>query len=236
MTVHPSEWYTHFEMAEKEEATSTREKIIRILANRRNNTINELAEAVGINPISVRHHITKLEAEGMVDSSEERHGVGRPRRQYYLTQAGMELFPSRYLTLSSRLLEQLKETLPEKTLNELIRNLAGGMAQELTADIKIEGLDHAERIALLQSLLTSEGFTVEIRQEGDRVLIHETSCPYYHVGQEHHEVCMLDETLIHTILGTPVEQIQCMLDGDGLCTYEAPIIPLEEIGAIGGKA
>jgi DeoR family suf operon transcriptional repressor len=223
-------------MAKKEETISTREKIIRILANRRNNTINELAEAVGINPISVRHHITKLEAEGMVDSNEERHGVGRPRRKYFLTEAGMELFPSRYLTLSTRLLEQLKETLPEKALNEIIRKLAGGMAQELTADIQIEGLNHAERMALLQSLLTSEGFTVEIRQEGDRVLIHETSCPYYHVGQEHHEVCMLDETLIHTILGTPVEQIQCMLDGDGLCTYEAPIIPLEEIGAIGGKA
>lgn len=225
-----------FAMNEKEEGLSTRDKIIRILSSRRGSTINELAEAVEINPISVRHHITKLEAEGMVDSQEERHGVGRPRRQYFLTEAGMELFPSRYLSLSTRLLEQLKETLPEKSIDELIRKLAGGMAEDLTADIKMEALGFHERITLLQNLLTSEGFTVEIRQEGDRVLIHETSCPYYHVGQEHHEVCILDETLIHTILGTPVEQIQCVLDGDGLCTYEAPFIPLEEIDNPGVEA
>ena len=45
---------------------STREKILTSLVSQPRSTINELADAVGINAISVRHHLTSLEAEGLV--------------------------------------------------------------------------------------------------------------------------------------------------------------------------
>lgn len=208
---------------------STRENIIQILVTRQKCSINDLAEEVKINPISVRHHITRLEADGLVESAEERHGVGRPRRLYFLTPAGMELFPSRYLNLSNMLFEQIKKNIPKKTLTRLLRNMAEEMAQDLIADTRLEELNLDERLSLLQELLTNAGFTVKIEKHEDKILINETSCPYIHVGQEHHEVCILDKTLIHTILGTPVEQIRCMLDGDGHCTYEAPLISSYDI-------
>ena len=88
------------------ESKSTRERVLETLLSKKRCTINELAEAVDINPISVRHHITRLEADGLVNSAEERHGVGRPRRIYFLTESGMEQFPTRYLRLTMRLLEQ----------------------------------------------------------------------------------------------------------------------------------
>ena len=87
---------------------STREKVLQTMLSRQRCTINELAKAVDINPISVRHHIARLEAEGLVTSEEERHGVGRPRRLYFLTEHGIDHFPSRYLKLTIRLLEQLE--------------------------------------------------------------------------------------------------------------------------------
>jgi predicted ArsR family transcriptional regulator len=210
---------------------STREKILKIILNRQHCTIKELAEAVDINPISVRHHITRLNTDGLVNSKEERHGVGRPRRIYFLTDAGMELFPSRYLRLTNRLFDQLKENLPEETIEKLIRNMADGMADDLTADSKIDEVKEGDRLELLENLLTMEGFTVEITRQKDKVIIRETSCPYIHIGQDHPEVCILDETLIHKVLGTPVEQIKCMLDGDGYCTYEAALIPVSDIEA-----
>ena len=70
--------------------STTRDLVLKTLLTRQRCTINDLAEAVGINPISVRHHVTKLEAGGLVVSEEERHGVGRPRRLYFLTEKGME--------------------------------------------------------------------------------------------------------------------------------------------------
>jgi len=74
---------------------------------------------VDINPISVRHHINRLEADGLVTSEEERHGVGRPRRLYFLTEKGRERFPTRYIRLTMRLLEQLKEAMPQPMIAKL---------------------------------------------------------------------------------------------------------------------
>ena len=71
----------------------TREKILRRILAFPGSTINDLAQAVGINGISIRHHLTAMEAEGLVQSNEERHGVGRPRLTYSLTNKGVEQFP-----------------------------------------------------------------------------------------------------------------------------------------------
>ena len=110
--------------------SSTRELVLKTLLIKQRCTINDLAEAVGINPISVRHHVTKLEAASLVTSEEERHGVGRPRRHYFLTDAGMEHFPTRYLRLTTKLLAQLKENLPEKLVNEIFSNMASDLIAE----------------------------------------------------------------------------------------------------------
>ncbi len=104
------------------------------LLSRQRCTINDLAEAVEINPISVRHHIARLEAEGLVTSEEERHGVGRPRRLYFLTEGGLEHFPSRYMKLTIRLLEQLKGSMPDSMVRQLFTQMAEGMAAEVQAE------------------------------------------------------------------------------------------------------
>ena len=39
--------------------TSTRDKILQALLRKPRSTINDLAEVAGINPISVRHHLSK---------------------------------------------------------------------------------------------------------------------------------------------------------------------------------
>lgn len=206
---------------------STREKVLKTLLTRERCTINELAEAVDINPISVRHHITRLQADGLVDSAEERHGVGRPRRLYFLTENGREHFPTRYLRLTLRLLTQLKETLPAP----MVSTLFAQMAKELAAghEAELESLSMEERLDLVKELLTNEGFTVDWERQGDQFQIRESNCPYFHIGQNHPEVCSVDQTLISTVLSVPAEKIKCMLHGDSQCTYIVPnIISMEK--------
>jgi predicted ArsR family transcriptional regulator len=199
--------------------TSTRDNVLRTLLTRQRCTINELAEAVGINPISVRHHVTKLEAEGLVTSEEERHGVGRPRRLYFLTEEGMEQFPTRYLRLTVRLLEQLKETLPEPMVNELFTQVADDLVADYTSDLDLDGVPMEERLDIVKDLLKTEGFTMEWELQDDGYHIREVNCPYYHVGQNHPEVCSVDQTLISNMLDVPVHKVKCILDGDSYCTY-----------------
>jgi DeoR family suf operon transcriptional repressor len=209
-----------------DQAKSTRERVLQTLLIRERCTINELAIAVDINPISVRHHITKLQADGLVGSAEERHGVGRPRRLYFLTEEGRERFPTRYLRLTLRLLDQLKGTLPQP----MVTRLFAQMAENLAADYESEliGLPIEERLNIVTHLLSSEGFTVDWVRQGDTYQIRESNCPYYHIGQNHPEVCSVDQTLISTVLSVPAEKIKCMLQGDSNCTYMVPVTATTE--------
>lgn len=180
-------------------------------------TINELAKVVDINPISVRHHLLKLEVEGFVDSEESRHGVGRPHQVYFLTERGREQFPTRYIRLTLRLLEQLKEKVPQSFVQSLFTEMATDLAASYMGEI--QGLSFDERLDFVKLLLSSEGFNVEVEKKDNQYLLHETSCPYYQIGQNHPEVCVLDKTLISTLLAVPAEKVQCLLKGDSICSY-----------------
>jgi DeoR family suf operon transcriptional repressor len=208
---------------------STRERILQTLLVHPRSTINELAEAVGINAISVRHHLTSLQADGLVAAEEERHGVGRPRLVYLLTERGLEHFPTNYLRLTTRLLDQLKETLP----GPVVTNLFSKMAVDLAANYTQQAgtLNMEERLDLVKHLLAQEGFTVEWEKSGNQYQIHEITCPYYHVGQSHPEVCTVDQTIISTVLAIPAEKINCVLRGDAHCTYVIPSFATAEKSA-----
>lgn len=199
--------------------TGTRDLVLRTLLSQPKCTITELADKVGISPISVRHHIASLEAEGLIDSQDERHGVGRPRQVFFLTETGIEQFPTRYVRLTVRLLEHLKETMPEAMINTLFSEMAEDLARDLSEGTEMKNLTIQERLDLVKELLRREGFDIEWKQMGDGYEIHEASCPYYYVGQNHPEVCTVDQILISKVLSVPTEKVKCILNGDSSCTY-----------------
>jgi predicted ArsR family transcriptional regulator len=196
---------------------STKDRILQTLLRKPRITINEIAEAVGINAISVRHHLSNLEKEGLIAAEEERHGVGRPRLVYSLTQDGMERFPTKYLRLTTKLLAQMKETLPAPAVANLFSQVAEDMAQEYSQ--QVEGMSMEERLDFVKDMLAQEGFTVEWEKKGKEYQIHEISCPYYQIGVAHPEVCTVDQTLISKMLALPVSKVQCILNGGAHCTY-----------------
>lgn len=204
---------------------STREKILQTLLRAPRSTINELAEAVGINPISVRHHLTNLQMEGLVEAEEERHGVGRPRLVYLLTEDGLERFPTRYLRLTTRLLSQMKEKLPGAVVGELFKDVATGLADQHEESLR--GLGVEDRLDLVKTLLAEEGFVVEWEKKDDEYHIHEITCPYLQVGQQHPEICAVDETLISRMLAVPANKIRCILSGASHCTYVVKAEPVK---------
>jgi predicted ArsR family transcriptional regulator len=196
---------------------STKDRILQTLLRKPKSTINEIAEAVGINAISVRHHLSNLEKEGLISAEEERHGVGRPRLMYSLTLDGMERFPTKYLRLTTKLLAQMKETMPAPAVAKLFSQVAEEMASDVSEQIK--GLSMEERLDFVKEMLAQEGFTVEWEKKGTEYQIHEISCPYYQIGIAHPEVCTVDQTLISKMLALPANKVQCILDGAAHCTY-----------------
>jgi predicted ArsR family transcriptional regulator len=137
-----------------------------------------------------------------------------------LTDNGREHFPTRYLRLTLRLLEQLKGTVPQPTVNKLFVQIAEDMAASHASELA--GLAVDEKLNLVKKILTNEGFTIDWERQGDYYQIRESNCPYFHVGQNHPEICSVDQTLISTVLAVPAEKIQCMLHGDAHCTFIVP--------------
>ncbi|NIM92492.1 MAG: ArsR family transcriptional regulator [Anaerolineales bacterium] len=197
--------------------SSTKDTILKTLRVQGKCTISELAESAQVSPVSVRHHLAGLQADGLVNVEEARHGVGRPHYLYSLTDKGMELFPMRYYRLTNRILEELKGTLPDETIQELFTGVATTMAESYSA--QLEGLPMEERLIGLHELLREEGFETEIEQKDDQLLIHELSCPYFRIGKSHPEVCTIDQEFIANALSVPVERVTCLLDGDHHCTF-----------------
>ena len=196
---------------------STKDRILQTLLRKPKITINDLAAAVGINAISVRHHLTNLQMEGLISAEEERHGVGRPRLVYSLTEDGMERFPTKYLRLTTRLLTQMKDSMPGPVVAQLFSQIAEDMASEYSS--QIQGMSMEERLDLVKEMLAQEGFTVEWEKKGNDYQIHEITCPYYQIGVAHPEVCTVDQTLISKMLALPASKVQCILDGGAHCTY-----------------
>jgi DeoR family suf operon transcriptional repressor len=199
--------------------TGTRDLVLRTLLIQPRSTIVDLAEKVGISPISIRHHIANLEAEGLISCEDERHGVGRPRQVFFLTDIGVEQFPTRYVRLTIRLLEHMKDTMPEAMISTLFSQMAEDLARDLSDGTEMKNLSMKERLNLVKELLKREGFNIEWEQLEDSYEIHEASCPYYYIGQNHPEVCAVDQILISKVLSMPTEKVKCILNGDSNCTY-----------------
>ncbi|MGH2582539.1 MAG: helix-turn-helix transcriptional regulator [Anaerolineales bacterium] len=208
---------------------STRDLVLEHILKHQNSTINDLAEAVEINPISVRHHIGRLEEEGLVASREEKHGVGRPRRVYYLTERGIERFPARTVRFTNQLLDGLKKEFGPDEYGRIFDKLASNLAESYLSGTELEKLNTEERLALIREWLTNEGFNVTVERDDNEIIIKETSCPYYYVGQAHAEVCTIDKTMISKVLDVDPERTTCILNGDSHCTYVVPLSAIKEV-------
>jgi predicted ArsR family transcriptional regulator len=138
----------------------------------------------------------------------------------------MEHFPARTIRFTNQLLAELKQQLPQESYNQLFTRMAETLAAQHSDGTNLADLDLDARLNLIQLWLTNEGFTVQVERNQDQIIIKETNCPYYYVGQEHSEVCGIDKALIAKVLAADPERTTCLLNGDSHCTY---VVPLEAI-------
>lgn len=197
---------------------STRENILRTLLAYPNSSIKALSEAVGINGISIRHHLSALEAEDLIISKEERHGVGRPRLIYSLTEKGVEQFPTNYLRLTLRLISTLKNSLTQEQFTQIFEKIGEEIVERYDFEPKDKTI--GQRLEFLQKVLTNEGFIVNWEVKDGAYRISSLSCPYYQIRLDYPVICKLDHAVISAFFESPVKITSCIFTGDERCTYE----------------
>ena len=205
---------------------TTREVILHGIKSSPHSTVEELAEVADVSPVTVRHHLNALQAEGVIETASIRRKVGRPYYVYSLSEKGQELFPKRYVRLTSRLLDEMKGRLPEEIVNEIFNGVVDNVLEEHRGEF--EHLPLEQRLDYLVELLAEEGFlsTWEKTDTGYRLV--EYSCPYLSIGSTHVEVCSFDRKLMDGILQLPVQQNSCMLQGANCCQFTFETRPTVE--------
>jgi len=199
---------------------STRETILYTIKTNPQSKIEDLAVAADVSPVTVRHHLNGLQADGLIEVESVRRKVGRPYYVYTITDKGNEQFPQKYFSLTNRLLNELKSQLPPETINDIFIGLVKSIIEKHKGEF--ETLSFEQRLDYMTALLAEEGFIAQWEKTKAGYRITEYSCPYISVGQTHDEVCTLDTSIMLTILGTEIEQQSCMLKGDDCCQFDVP--------------
>lgn len=199
----------------------TRLRILESIRKRGSATIPQLAADAAVAPVTVRHHLYGLMAEGLVQRTLLRSGVGRPQHGYSLTESGRLRFPTGYRTLSARLLSTLKQMKPEAELYDLLEAVVRHLYD---APDSVRGLSPQERLHNLQFRLQRHGISVRIQAgTGDHARL-EIDCPYTHVSQAHPELCRVGEKVLQDMLQMPLERRECLLHGDKSCTFNIRLV------------
>ena len=197
---------------------SSREGILKTLKSDGKATVVQLAAALDLSPVTIRHHLAILKDRGLIDAETVRSGPGRPYYVYLLTEQAHERFPKSYHILTERLLEELESNSDRRASAQLMRQ----MADRIVADQGGSGdsLPLEQRVERLASVLTEEGFWAEWKPSGDGFLLIERECPYHYVAMRHPVVCTMDHCLIRQMSGMKVRRIAYRLNGDDVCSYE----------------
>lgn len=196
---------------------STRDIILQTIRKSQQANVEELAEVANVSPVTVRHHLNALQADGLIETTSVRRKVGRPYYVYSLSERGQELFPKRYVRLTSRLLDELKSRLPAEMVTDLFGSVVEGVIDDHRSEF--ESLDFEGRLDYLIELLAEEGFVASWEKTDSGYQLTEHSCPYLSIGRTHSEICTFDRQLIVSVLETPIEQHTCMLEGAECCQF-----------------
>ncbi len=204
----------------------TRQRIIDILRTRGQATVDELAKEIGLTSMAVRHHLNVLQADDliMILRTKQHHRPGRPIQVYGLTTKARKLYPQQYLQLTDLLIEEIAATIGSEGVENLFTGIAERLASEapqLAADVST-----GARLDALVDYLRQKGFVAEWQVEDGHYTLCHYDCPYRQVAQSHPAICLLDEKLIATFVGsTPTRQLS-IARNDDMCKYVFTDVPV----------
>lgn len=190
-----------------------------LLENKSGLGAEELAGRLAISRSAVHQHLATLERDGYIEKHVREPRGGRPGFGWRLTERGVHLFPKHYALFSDLLIESLKDRLGSEALSDLLRDLGAKLAREYAP--RLEGLTREQQLEAVVRIMQELGYQARTApdEEGRPPLIDARNCVYHHLAREHREVCDFDLALLSSLLGSPIEHLECMMRGGGACRF-----------------
>ncbi|GAC1404780.1 MAG: transcriptional regulator [Mycobacterium sp.] len=220
--------------AAKEATTSadrhTRGAIVQLLLESGPITAGGIGDQLGISAAGVRRHLDALMDAGDAQSSAaaawQHNGRGRPAKRYRLTAEGRAKLEHTYDDLAAAAMRQLREiggddavrTFARRRIDTILSGVSDGPS----------GVEaKADRVA---TALTNAGYattTTPVAGPIRGIQLCQHHCPVSHVAEEFPELCETEREAFAEILGTHVQRLATIVNGDCACTTHVPISPIE---------
>ena len=207
----------------------TRGAIVRLLMESGPITAGEIGDRLGISAAGVRRHLDALMDAGDAQSSAaaawQHNGRGRPAKRYRLTAEGRAKLEHTYDDLAVAAMRQLREiggddavrTFARRRIDTILSGVSEG-----PSDVEAK----ADRVA---TALTKAGYATTVTPmtsvagpiHGIQLCQHH--CPVSHVAEEFPELCETEREAFAEILGTHVQRLATIVNGDCACTTHVPL-------------
>lgn len=203
----------------------TRDAVARTLLQHGPVSAAGVADRLGVGPAGVRRHLEALvasaQATSAVGPARSDRGRGRPARRYLLTAAGRSRFGHAYDDLAVDALRQLRELGGDAAVRSFARRRVDAVTAPAAA---VAAADEGPgRVAeALAGALTTAGYAASVREVGHGVEICQHHCPVAHVAAEFPEFCEAEREVFAELLGTHVQRLATIANGDPVCTTHAP--------------
>ena len=209
----------------------TRGAIVQLLLEDGPITAGEIGERLGISAAGVRRHLDALmdagEAQSSAAAAWQHSGRGRPAKRYRLTAAGRAKLGHTYDDLAVAAMRQLREIGGD----DAVRTFARRRIDTILAGVT-NGPDGVEPTAdRVAAALTKAGYATTVTSvtpvagpiHGIQLCQHH--CPVSHVAEEFPELCETEREAFAEILGTHVQRLATIVNGDCACTTHVPLGP-----------
>ncbi|HKI41136.1 MAG TPA: metalloregulator ArsR/SmtB family transcription factor [Mycobacterium sp.] len=210
----------------------TRRAIVRLLLESGSITAGEIGDRLGLAPAGVRRHLDALieagDAKFTAAAAWQQVGRGRPAKRFRLTAAGRAKLDHAYDDLASAAMRQLREIGGENAVRMFARRridtiLADVAPADSAEDADVEAA--AERVA---GALTKAGYVATTTRVGGPIhgmQICQHHCPVSHVAEEFPELCEAEQQAMGEVLGTHVQRLATIVNGNCACTTHVPLTP-----------
>ena len=212
------------ESLDNSEAMPTAERILFYLKTHGPVANGALAEALAITPEAARQQVQKLVAGGLVEGQQEAaSGVGRPRQNWVLTEAGNRRFPDTHAQLSGQLIGSIRQLFGEEGLDRLI-----GQRETEARELYLRecpGPTLEARLRQLARVRSDEGYMARVEREGEDWLLIEDHCPICAAARTCQGFCRSELQLFQEVIGEEavVTRLEHLLSDSRRCVYRVAL-------------
>ena len=183
---------------------STRGRVIGVI-RRGQVTVDEIASELGLTGNAVRAQLSSLQRDGLVRAAGIRRGATRPAQRYELTPELEHLLSRAYIPLLAQLVRLFAGNQSTAKFNAVMREAGRGLAREVAAEPPTGTLNERAEAACV--ILNRElGASTKVQKEDGALVIRGSGCPLAALTGKHRGVCLSIESLLATVLQTPVRE------------------------------